>query len=93
MANIPEWVIEDARYVEGYKIEMWFADGLQKIIDLEPELHGKLFEPLKDPDYFRQVQFSKELGTIFWPNDADIAPEHLYEIAKHGYCPICKPSL
>jgi Protein of unknown function (DUF2442) len=79
--NVPEWVIRNARYVEGYKVELWFADGLHAIVDLESELYGRMFEPLKDIEQFKQVKFSDDLGTIFWPNEADIAPETLYELA------------
>src|SRR5437016_3416314 len=85
----PEWVIRDARYVEDYKVELWFADGFQAIVDLESELDGLMFEPLKKIAYFRQVKFSTDLGTIFWPNDADLAPEHLYELARNGFCAVC----
>ncbi|GEM_PF-1445941 len=88
-AEIPEWVIRDARYVEGYKVELWFADGLHSTIDLESELYGRIFEPLKDIVRFREVKFSHELGTIYWPNGADIAPEHLYELARFGVCTVC----
>jgi hypothetical protein len=81
---VPEWVIRNARYVEDYKVELWFADGLHAIVDLESELYGRMFEPLKDIEYFKQVKFSDDLGTIFWPNEADIAPETLYELAMFG---------
>ena len=35
-----------------------------------------MFEPLKDPAYFRR--FFVEAGTVSWPNGADTAPETLY---------------
>jgi hypothetical protein len=41
-------------------------------------LRGTLGEPLKDPDYFRQVRVDPELRTIVWPNGLDPAPELLH---------------
>ena len=36
-------------------------------------------EPLRDPAYFRLVRLDETLGTVVWPNGADVAPETLYE--------------
>jgi len=49
-------------------------------IDIENELVGPVFEPLRDPEVFRQVAVNRETGTIEWPNGADFAPEFLYEL-------------
>ena len=38
-----------------------------------------VFEPLKDPAYFRQVRVEPDVGTIVWPNGADLCPDVLYE--------------
>ena len=35
-----------------------------------PTVSGTLFEPLRDPDCFRQVRV--ELGGVVWPNGADL---------------------
>lgn len=55
-----------------------FSDGLVREIDCGFLLHGTLGEPLKDPDYFRQVRVDDELRTIVWPNGLDPAPELLH---------------
>jgi hypothetical protein len=43
-----------------------------------------VFEPLRDPQYFRQLRVDPELRTIAWPNEADIAPETLYAHAQRA---------
>jgi hypothetical protein len=68
-----------ARYVRNFTIWVKFEDGSEGEIDLSGELYGPVFEPLKDVTFFRQVRVDPELGTIVWPNGADLAPEFLYE--------------
>ena len=70
----------DMNYLEGYKLRLTFNDGVVKDVDLEDELYGPVFEPLKDADFFRQVVINPETNTIEWPNGADFAPEFLYKI-------------
>ena len=48
-------------------------------MNLEPQLYGEVFEPLKAPEYFRRFRVDPELHTLTWPNGADFAPEFLYE--------------
>jgi hypothetical protein len=69
--------IISAKYLEDYKIKIRFNDGLEKSIDLEKELYGEVFEPLKNIVYFKK--FSLNYFTIVWPNGADFAPEFLYD--------------
>ena len=40
-----------------------------------------MFEPLRDVGYFARVTVDAELGTIVWPNGADVAPDVLHEQA------------
>ena len=42
---------------------------------------GGVFEPLKDPAFFRQVRLNGEAGTIEWPNGVDLCPDVLYSRA------------
>jgi hypothetical protein len=37
-----------------------------------------VFEPLNDPKFFAQVRVNTELGTVCWPNDADLDSDVLY---------------
>ena len=62
--------IAEAKYLGDYKIDLTFSTGEHKIVDLENELWGTMFEPLKDKGIFMQFRLDKELGTIVWPNGA-----------------------
>lgn len=37
-----------------------------------------MFEQLKDPSCFRRVCVNPEIGTIAWPDGADLRPDVLY---------------
>jgi len=68
---------------DGYVVSVRFEDGTGGDVDLGYlREYGGVFEPLKDPQYFRRLRADEEAGTIVWPNDADIAPETLYAHAK-----------
>jgi hypothetical protein len=69
-----------AEYVGDYKLRLTFSNHVQGIVDLEPELYGEIFEPLKDQALFQQVVVTSR--TIEWPNGADFAPEFLFHIAQ-----------
>lgn len=78
-------IVTSARVTGPYSLEVTFSDGLIRQIDLEPELFGEMFEPLRDPNFFAQVIVDLELGTVVWPNGADFSPKFLYGYqAKHG---------
>ena len=74
--------VTDVGLTKDYELRVTFSDGVVKEVDLVGELHGEIFEPLKDPEVFKQVRVSVETNTIEWPNGADFAPEFLYEIGR-----------
>jgi hypothetical protein len=76
-----DYSVIDAKYVRDFIVWVQFEDGTEGEIDLASELWGPVFEPLKDPEYFRTLAVA-EYGTIAWPNGADLAPEFLYERAR-----------
>jgi len=69
--------VVSAEYEGGYRIRLSFSEGTVKTVDFRKWLDGPVFEPLKDAAYFQR--FFLEVGTVVWPNGADIAPETLYE--------------
>ena len=74
--------VTEARHVRDFIVLVRFQDGVQGEVDLGPQLYGEVFEPLKDPEYFRQFRVDSDLHTLVWPNGADFAPEFLYERAQ-----------
>ena len=73
--------VTEVRLTKDYELQVTFSDGVVKEVDLADELYGEVFEPLKDPELFKQVRVNSDTNTIEWPNGADFAPEFLYE---HG---------
>jgi hypothetical protein len=59
-------------------LRLGFDDGTIRDIDLCGELWGEMFEPLRDPEMFRKVFVDSDLGTVVWPNGADLDPDVLY---------------
>lgn len=43
------------------------------------QLEGPVFEPLRDPELFAQVEVDGESGTVTWPTGADLDPVVIYE--------------
>ena len=74
--------VTGVRLKKDYELQVTFSDGVVKEVDLVGELHGEVFEPLKDPEMFKEVRVNAETNTIEWPNGADFAPEFLYEIGR-----------
>ena len=69
--------VTDAKYVKGYTVWVSFNDGTSGNVDLSSELWGKVFEPLKEIDYFKRFEIRGH--TLSWDNGADFAPEFLRE--------------
>ena len=69
-------------YLENYTLRVEFSDEVVMDVDLNDELYGEVFEPLRDITLFKQVMVNSDTNTIEWPNGADFAPEFLYNIGK-----------
>lgn len=73
----------DVELADGYRLILTFEGGERREIDLGQILSFTgVFEPLKDAAYFRQVRVEPDVGTIIWPNGADVCPDVLYEKSR-----------
>jgi hypothetical protein len=68
--------VVSAKYEGGHRIRLSFSQRPVKTVDFRKWLDGPVFEPLKDPSYFRR--FFLEARTVVWPSGADIVPGTLY---------------
>jgi len=72
--------VTDVRVVGSHSLALTFSDGVQKRVNRRRELYGPVFEPLRDPAYFRQAYLDSQTHTVTWPNQADFAPDFLYHL-------------
>ncbi len=71
--------ITEVRPLENYQLHLRFEDGIEGVVDIAGIIRFTgVFAPLKDPAFFAQVRVNPDLGTICWPNEADIDPDVLY---------------
>ncbi len=73
--------IIEVRSLGDYRLHLRFEDGVEGTVNIADliEFTG-VFAPLLDISYFALVSVSLELGTIYWPNGADLDPDVLYAV-------------
>jgi hypothetical protein len=77
--------LKKAEVVHDYVVRLSYADGVVAEVDLGYLTErGPIFEPLRQPEYFRRLRASRDANTIVWPNGADVAPETLYAAAEEA---------
>lgn len=71
--------IVEARATGGHRLFLRFEDGVSGEIDLGKLVAFKgVFAPLQDPAELAKVRVDAEIGTVSWPNGADLDPDVLY---------------
>src|ERR1043166_1585377 len=80
--RVMDYHIVEARHVGGYVVWLRFSDGKSGEVDLSRELHGPVFEPLRDLSAFKRFRLDPEFHTLVWPNGADLAPELLHAAVR-----------
>jgi len=67
------------RPLGDYRLHLRFEDGAEGVVDIARQVpFTGVFAPLGAPDYFLRVRVDPDLGTICWPNGADLDPDVLY---------------
>lgn len=74
--------VTEVRCLGGHRLHLGFDDGSSGEVDFSDEDWRGVLTPLADPQYFSAVELDEELGTIVWPNGADIAPETLHRLVN-----------
>ena len=74
--------IIEAKVCGPHSLELTFDDGMHKRVNVLPLLDSPVFEPLREPSYFARMVLDPVAGTVVWPNEADFAPEALYELEQ-----------
>ncbi len=74
--------------LKNFHVHLWFEDGIHGVVDISQQVvFTGVFEPLKEPSYFERVEVDNELGTIRWPNGADLDPDVLYALVSEEPLP------
>jgi hypothetical protein len=77
--------VRTVRGIGGRAVELTFDDGAVRTVDLTPFLWGPIFAGIaRSDEAFNAVRVDDELGTICWPNGADLASETLYAEDARG---------
>ena len=84
-------MLVDIVHVEAlkpYMLRLRFADGVGGDVDLERLIRfDGVFGPISSPEVFAAVRLDPELGTIVWPNGADLDPAVLYAAVRGDESP------
>jgi hypothetical protein len=76
-----------------HRLRVRFDDGVEGIVDVaEMVQFSGVFEPLRDPAFFSRAKVHPELGTVCWPNNADLDSEVLYSKATGTPIPEYMPA-
>ena len=69
-----------AHAISPRTLSIQFDNGYQGALNLDDFINNYtgVFKPLLDPEYFNRLSINTDLGTICWPNGADLCPDSVY---------------
>ena len=84
--------VVEVQPLDGYRLRLKFEDGAVGEVDVaELVTFQGVFAPLADKAAFDQVYVDADLGTVAWPDGADIDPDVLYSLATGQPLPDFRP--
>lgn len=64
--------------LDGLRLQLGLTDGTERIVDVAGLLKGPIFDAIRsDHRMFASVAVDPVLGTVVWPNGADLDPDVL----------------
>jgi len=71
--------VVSAQPLAEHRLRVRFDDGTEGVVDVaEMVAFTGVFEPLRQPEFFAKASLNVELGTVCWPNNADLDSDVLY---------------
>ena len=75
--------VTEVECLEGCRLQLTFDNGERREVDVAALVpFDGVFVELQDDAYFRRVRVDPDVGTIVWPNGADLCPDVLYERSR-----------
>jgi hypothetical protein len=74
--------IVELKVLEGYRIWLKFADGIEGIVDLSDLAGQGVFEIWNDHEVFERAAIGP-MGCLQWGEEVDICPDSLYLRITH----------
>lgn len=57
-----------------YRVHLWFADGVNGVVDLAHLAGRGVFTVWDQPGFFEKASVHPELHTLTWPGELDLDP-------------------
>jgi len=80
--------VRSVQALDGLSVRLGFTDGSVGEVDLAPHMWGPVYAQVRgDRRAFEAVRVDPELGTIVWPDGADMDPDFLYDLTHPAATP------
>ena len=81
------WRVTSVTVLPNDQLQVRFVDGTSGKVDMREflssrKVEGTVFEPLRDPAVFAEVQVV--MGAVQWPSGADLAPDAMYDAIRES---------